>query len=161
MRARPAELFPSPRDGLFDQLAMVVHAIQAGLHGIQQELRQRGVVTVLGKARHQCALLAHPLLTLCDVPDRLGKVVMLRCHRSHVFARAAAGLGPDSSFLRNSTSGNVELCGGAGERRAAVNESRQDYAASSGILSVARSPLPSNSNFTFPPRALLTSRPGW
>src|SRR5262249_46315646 len=105
MRARPAELFPSPRDGLFDQLAMVVHAIQAGLHGIQQELRQRGVVTVLGKARHQCALLAHPLLTLCDVPDRLGKVVMLGCDRSHVFARAAAGLGPDSSFLRNSTSG--------------------------------------------------------
>jgi hypothetical protein len=46
-------------------------------------------VTVLGKARHQSALLAHPLLTLCDVRDRLGKVVMLGCHR--IPTRVSAG----------------------------------------------------------------------
>jgi hypothetical protein len=73
---------------------MLVHPIQAGLHGSQQDLRHPGVLTALGKALDQNALLAHPLFALFDVPDRLGKVVTLGCHRCHVFARATAGAAP-------------------------------------------------------------------
>jgi hypothetical protein len=48
-------------------------------------------MTMFGHALDQLALLCHHLFGPRNVPDRLGKMVVLGCHRSNVLARATAG----------------------------------------------------------------------
>src|SRR5262245_62340360 len=82
------------RDGLLDQLAMLLHAIQGDLHGLQHRLRQLRVVTMFGHALDQRMLLAHHLLGAGDMPVRLDEMVVLRGHCSNSIARGALGYDP-------------------------------------------------------------------
>src|SRR5262245_66344169 len=80
------------RDGLLDQLAMLVHAIQGDLHGLQHRLRQLRVVTMFGHALDQRMLLAHHLLGAGDMPVCLDEMVVLRGHGSKSIARDHSAL---------------------------------------------------------------------
>jgi hypothetical protein len=79
------------RDGGLYQRAMLIHPMQGALHGLQQLLGEPSVMPVLGHARDQVTLLGDHLFRASDVAERLGKMVMLGCHRSHFHARASAG----------------------------------------------------------------------
>jgi len=48
---------------------------------------------VFGHVVDPAALFRDHLFGPCNMPDRLGKVVMLGCHQSAFFARACRGLG--------------------------------------------------------------------
>lgn len=48
---------------------MLVHAIQADPHRVQQDFRQLGILTPLGQTLDEGALLVHPRLGLRDVPQ--------------------------------------------------------------------------------------------
>src|SRR5262245_55078277 len=70
------------RDGLLDQLAMLLHAIQGDLHGLQHRLRQLRVMTMFGHALDQRMLLAHHVLGAGDMAVRLDEMIVLRGHCS-------------------------------------------------------------------------------